>query len=658
MAWSKLKAALAWAERGFRVFPLEPNGKEPVVSAFGSVASSDPTVINAWWHDPVLGTERDYNIGVLTTDIVVCDVDVKDGKPGLDTYYAMGGHFETLVVQTPTGGYHCYFNGQDSANTYPGPGLDIRSHNGYVLAPGSTINGKPYTVVSNKPMAWVPGVIEGALRPPGRRLDRNESDVEFDAPNSVVHAQAWLDTSAPLAVEGMGGDHTTYAVACKLVRDFALTEETAFELLRRHWNDRCTPPWDAEGLWRKVENAHAYGTSNLGVALPEVAFGGMVDIPEVQQFVPPVGLDFGNARDVGSIPQRPWLVPRLLMRRAVTMLVAQGAGGKTTLMLAIAAHGAVAKDLWPYRFSAPFKSIIVAAEEDRDELSRRLIAICAQYELDYAVVKSKVLLIGSDDIDAMGGICVAGVANRQPYTNAPQVDWLISLASAPDVGMMGLDPLVEVHLCDEQDNAQMKFVMGVLRRIARDANVALFVPHHTPKGGKEAGNADAARGAGAIVNSARIALTLFGTTDQDRTKYGIKEEDKWRYVRLDDAKSNNAAPTQHTVWFKKEGVKLYNGDEVGVLYLHDMVNDEEGTKRFIALTLAEALGAKGSGAMSMAEAVIVMKNADPLYERMPDATLRARIENVTMNGVTVDAGLVVCEREKQGATEKIWIKLM
>lgn len=650
---SKLQAALAWASRGYRVFPLEVNGKEPVVSAFGSCATNDPNTIANWWRDPVTGVERDYNIGMLTSDMVVCDIDVKEGKPGLQTFYGFGGHFETLVVQTPTGGYHCYFDGNDSANTYPGPGLDIRSHNGYVVAPGSTINDRPYRVIIDKPVAWVPPQIEVQLRAPGRRLDRDGATIELDTPNALAHAQAWLETSAPIAVEGQAGDSTTYTVACKLVRDFALSEETAFELLRRVWNDRCCPPWDAEELWRKVENAYAYGTGAVGQALPEASFGGMVDIPEVATFTPPTGLTFGNALPVAAIPKRPWIAPRFLMRQAVTLLIAQGSAGKTTLALVIAAHGALGIEFGSFKFVAPFKTVMYSAEEDRQELSRRLHAICAEYNLPFEPVNERIMLIGSEDVE----LHLASFVNRQPLTNAAHVDWLISVLSDPDVGLGVLDPLVEVHLCDETDNTQMKYVMSVLRRVAREANVALLIPHHTPKAGKEAGNADAARGAGAIVNSARIALTLFNATDKDCEVLGIREEDRRKFARLDDAKVNLTLANRSSVWFKRVGVKLYNGDEVGVMKHHDMMHDKDGQRRFIALTLLEGLTADGKGAMSMAEAVTRIQAADPLYERKTGPSIRALVESVLIEGYETDNGTIVCDREKHGASEKAWIKL-
>jgi hypothetical protein len=50
---SKLQAALSLA-RGFPVFPLVPNGKEPLYDDWPSIATTDPNAIRQMWTDPVL----------------------------------------------------------------------------------------------------------------------------------------------------------------------------------------------------------------------------------------------------------------------------------------------------------------------------------------------------------------------------------------------------------------------------------------------------------------------------------------------------------------------------------------------------------------------------------------------------------------------------
>ena len=109
------KAAVAWAKRGFRVFPLATGSKEPVEKGWTETASADPIVVAKLWTDPVTGWGRDFNIGVLTNDMIVVDVDQKNGRDGISSFIAAGWPLDTLIVRTPTGGRHVYYSGPNKS---------------------------------------------------------------------------------------------------------------------------------------------------------------------------------------------------------------------------------------------------------------------------------------------------------------------------------------------------------------------------------------------------------------------------------------------------------------------------------------------------------------------------------------------------------------
>ena len=51
-------------------------------------------------------------------------------------------------VATPSGGLHAYFRGSDQRNGHlPAHHLDFRSHGGYIVAPPSLVDGKPYRLI-------------------------------------------------------------------------------------------------------------------------------------------------------------------------------------------------------------------------------------------------------------------------------------------------------------------------------------------------------------------------------------------------------------------------------------------------------------------------------------------------------------------------------
>lgn len=652
----KLKAALEWAARGFPVFPLAPNSKEPAFEgeAWYDTATTDPDAIRSMWTDPVLKTERDFNIGVNCTNYVVVDVDVKAGKDGHNQYMQLGGSYDTLVVQTPTGGYHCYFEGPDSANAPIAKDVDIRSHHGYVVAPGSTIDGKPYVVVTDMDPQWIPLNVERLLRAPYERRHSEVSAIDSEA--SVEAGRRYLE-SAPVAIQGQRGDETTFVTAARLVRELALSVDTAFVLMRDHWNERCVPPWSLDELLQKVENASQYGTADLGRLDPSVLFGN-VEVPVPPTVFEQANAAWGNALDPASIPPRPWMVDRLLMLHEQTLIVAPGSAGKSSLSLAIVAHLALGRNFGGYTTHVKCKSVVYNGEDSIAEQSRRLYGVCQIYNLDYNEVKSNVMLLSADEID-MKLVISQG---RTPIVNEAMVQQLIDFASDPEVGLVVYDPLVDIHEVDEGDNPQMNAVMRVMKRIAKQANVASLINHHTTKAGNSrqedrVGNMDIARGASGIVYKVRIALTLLNATQEDAEEYGMQDGERGAWVRLDDAKMQYTLASDKPMWFHKEGVRIPSGDVVGVLRYSPLEKNTASLRLRVAETLISVLSANGSASMPMIQAVAALKSNEPLWANKTDAQIRQRLEGMFGSVVEVRGQRLQVVRDTEGNRSNVLVVL-
>lgn len=618
-----LHAALAWAQRGFAVFPLQENSREPALPGdWNSIATTDAEVIRSLWVDPVLGTERNYNIGCACTGMVVVDIDVKKGKNGYAEYIEMQGHFDTLVVRTTSGGFHCYFHGPDSTNAPLAGAVDVRSHRGYVVAPGSTIEGSPYEVINDRDMAWVPLAIESRLESAYSRKDANP-DAVVDSEASVAGAIRFLE-SAPPAVEGQRGDETTFMTACRLVREFALSSSTAFYLMRDYYNPRCVPPWDLDALWLKVQNAESYGSADMGLLTPELLFAGVQVEPPPSVFA---SLAWGNMIAADRVRPRPWLVDRMLMKQAVTLILASGSAGKSSLALALAAHLAVGKDFAGFKVHATCKTIVYNGEDDIEEQSRRLQALCGLYGLDLQAVKAQIMFVSARDFKIQ--VVVRGERNRAE-ANAVIVNQLIELAKDPEVGCIIADPLVKLHQCNESDNVEMDVVMETLTRVAQEADIALAVLHHSSKGSDRQedriGNMDIARGASAIVNAARIAFTLLNASTQDQIDYGIPAAEAHMYARLDDAKMNLSLAGRAATWFKRESVRIYSGDNVGVMKHTVLSKSKEHIKVAVADVVLDGMIYASSATLSLASAVSLCRDKIPQWQNKTPTEVRREIE--------------------------------
>lgn len=141
------KAAIFYAELGFRVFPVRAGGKEPVKGLpWKQSATTDPDVIDQLW-----SLYPESNIGMVMGDYcgVNClDVDRKLGQDGYVSYADITDlEYEGPVQLTPSGGEHRFFNYEPGFTNWTrkgvSGGLDMRTDHGYiVVAPSKRPDGR------------------------------------------------------------------------------------------------------------------------------------------------------------------------------------------------------------------------------------------------------------------------------------------------------------------------------------------------------------------------------------------------------------------------------------------------------------------------------------------------------------------------------------
>ena len=178
MTASVLDIALLYGKRGYRVFPLRPNSKEPAMMGWPAKASSDAAAIGAmsWAGGIGIATGGDECLLVLDIDSDkregVADADrtaIKDSlvwkrlEPLLDAARAAQPDKFIHKVGTPRGGCHYYIRvtgcpngpadlkqGADVFGTKASDGvaLDTRGEKGYVAAYG-TFNGGSYEQIDD-----------------------------------------------------------------------------------------------------------------------------------------------------------------------------------------------------------------------------------------------------------------------------------------------------------------------------------------------------------------------------------------------------------------------------------------------------------------------------------------------------------------------------
>lgn len=587
---SSINIANGLAGQGFHVFPLVPAGKTPAIAGFKSKASDKVEQVKSLWSrydaEGRLQVVDDYNVGVYTgrfrdMHLLVLDVDTKEGKEG-DVSLANledehGPLPETYTVRTASGGLHYYFLTSEpvrSSASRVGKDLDIRGEGGYVVGPGSTVKGGTYDVIRDVDMVDAPAwLVQLAGKP--KRKDTGQAVAELDTGLAVDKATRYLIESAPEAIEGSGGDATTYKVACA-VADFGVSPHTALQLMQDVWNPlKAHPQWEPEELERKVENAYAYRENKVGSRNPQDAFKDFItaapagdkpaDKPKPPTFTPhPLG-EFNEA----DIPPRVWVLGKHMIEGVITLVIAPPGVGKSTLSLQWGMSLATGREeICGERVHQPGASVLfINNEDDNDELRRRLAGVRRAFSVSDAQALDRLhFYSGVERPFIIGGVREAnGVVEK-----SKQFQELVDYIKANGIKLLVVDPFVETHLADENDNQQINAIARFYREIASTCHCSVTIIHHTRKppnsdSSGHVGNMDSGRGASSLAGAARVVLTIHEMSKEDAEEYGIPANERTRYVRLDDAKANFAPKSANANWFRKEGVRLANGDEVGYM---------------------------------------------------------------------------------------------
>lgn len=345
---SKLDYACAMARAGFYLFPLQANGKRPIFPEWRMFAARDEHVLRDWFD------RNDFNIGVDlgASGHVVVDLDVKGGNDGIATLGRIEIEEgtclpETFVVNTPTGGQHHYLKGAsvNSAGKV-GQGIDIRAEGGYVVGPGSVIDGRVYNSCTSTPVAEAPPWL---LRRAGASRERRESEgslVQEDLPSNIHRAATWLE-HAPPAVSGAGGNNRTFQTAAT-VRDFGISQAVCVRLMWDHYNPRCEPEWGPDELQILVANAYRYAQLPPGMKGGATVGGDVfADVPSGEPEAAPAGTNPFEVRtrsEVRTMAPPEWQIEGVIPDKSVSMIWGQPGTYKSFVALDMALAIATGRD--------------------------------------------------------------------------------------------------------------------------------------------------------------------------------------------------------------------------------------------------------------------------------------------------------------------------
>ena len=151
MTDATLRQALAYARRGWLVFPCQPGRKIPATAHGYLDATTDEQQITDWF------TRRpDRNLAIATgapgPDVLDVDQHGQSGN-GFPAFARLrrAGLLDSAstYVRSPSGGLHVYFTGSTQRTGHlPSYHLDFLARGGAVVAPPSRVDGRPYQTLA------------------------------------------------------------------------------------------------------------------------------------------------------------------------------------------------------------------------------------------------------------------------------------------------------------------------------------------------------------------------------------------------------------------------------------------------------------------------------------------------------------------------------
>ena len=580
MALGDIAARMPWP-----VFACNAE-KQPVVATGYKAATRDMLAILEQFARPAAAM-----IGVPTGDasgLLVIDIDIKNGQNGQAWLDANADALpSTRTHKTRSGGLHLVFRmptGIDIRNSASriAPGVDVRGNGGYIIvppSPGYSVADacepadmpqwliracmrteapapvhRPQERHERYTQAAIDGEVLAVMRAPeGTRNDTlNKAAVKL----GTLVAAGQLSRSAAedelvRAGHMAGLDARETAATVKSGLDFGIghpRDMPAFNGARVHHEPSPPPDLDDPNYWKDVHaDARSVLSHEPAHPVDETTEGKQERAP---QPFPATGI---SLEEFTVIPPRERVYGHFLFRKFISALGAPGGAGKTAYAFAVALAIVTGRNLLEEVVHEPGNAWIYNLEDPRTELMRRVKAACVEHDITYGDIADRLFLDSGRDRPMV----IARTDKHGNLISWPQVEDLKSELKEKKIRLLIVDHFVRSHRVEENVNDQIDFVAALWAEVADAADCAILLVHHFKKGGAS-GEAASFRGASALIDASRSAVTLATMAPDEADKLGVPEKDRWQYLRVDNAKLNLAPPPDGALWLRLMGIDLDN----------------------------------------------------------------------------------------------------
>ncbi len=319
-------------------------------------------------------------------------------------------------------------------------------------------------------------------------------------------------------------------------------------------------------------------------------------------------------------PPRQWHVDELIPANQVTMLGGDGGVGKSLLALQLAFSTAAAVP-WIGRHPATGPTIYISAEDDRDELHRRVSDIAAQEGRSLGDLSNLILrsLAGEDALLAVAD------SRQGTLQTTPLLAELDQALGDYGASLLVLDTLADFHSGQENDRAVARQFIGILRGLALRHECTVLLLAHPSLTGISSGSG--LSGSTAWNNSVRSRLYFERVTED-----GYEPDPDQR--RLSTKKSNYGKTGNEILVRWQSGAFIPEAD---ISFLDHAAGSMKAHRVFLKLLDAydqEGRNVSATGGMNYAPNVF---SKDPRNEKLSRQKLAEAMNDLFANGTIVNA---------------------
>jgi RecA-family ATPase len=217
-----------------------------------------------------------------------------------------------------------------------------------------------------------------------------------------------------------------------------------------------------------------------------------------------------------DVPERKWIVDRLIPSGSVTMLNGDGGLGKSLLVLQLMTCCAAGKK-WLGHDTAEVKSMGIFCEDEMDEIHIRMTSVVEHYDVGLDALGEMRILsrVGFDNTLMESRMQFEHGERRENLEETQFYHQIYNTAADWGAQLVVLDSLHDLFAGNENDRRHARYFVGMLRRLALDIEGAVIINAHPSLSGMTNGSGTSGSTAWNAAVRSRLYLTKTPGSDED-----------------------------------------------------------------------------------------------------------------------------------------------